>query len=335
MNNLYDISFIVPVYNIENYLDDCIKSILMQSHIHYEIILVNDGSTDNSLNICLDYQKQYTFIKVIDKSNEGVAIARNEGLKIATGEYICFIDSDDFYLNDFAYDFLQKCHDNKLDIIRGLYNIYDDEDKRIIENLQNINYFNIPLSGREFLVNSIQNNTNEVVPWLGFFKRSFINDNAILFPNRIAYEEDQLFFLQALLSNECRIMQADNYFYAYRKRNGSCTAHPKIKNIEDACFIVNEELNLINKLKLDNKTKEAAYIYASWSFFQVTTLFGRLSKEEQEKAYKLMPKNVIVHAIKHPTSKKNKYKVMLLKYFPQVYSIVFSFIKSIQIGGEL
>lgn len=88
-------SFIIPVYNVEDYLAECIESILNQSFKNYEIILVNDGSTDNSLEICKYYQKKDNRIKVLTKPNAGLSHTRNTGLNIATGEYIFFLDSDD------------------------------------------------------------------------------------------------------------------------------------------------------------------------------------------------------------------------------------------------
>lgn len=99
-------------------------------------------------------------------------------------------------------------------------------------------------------------------------------------------------------------MQTDNYFYTYVKRKGSCTAHPKVSNIKDACYVTKEEIKFIDSLDLESKIKRSAYIYASWSFFQVTTLYGRLNKEEQRCIYKKISKEAINHAIKYPTNKK-------------------------------
>lgn len=90
------ISIIVPIYNSENDLDQCIESIVNQTYKNLEIILVNDGSTDNSVNICKNWEANDSRIILIDKQNEGVAKTRNEGLKIATGDYIGFVDHDDF-----------------------------------------------------------------------------------------------------------------------------------------------------------------------------------------------------------------------------------------------
>ena len=95
------ISVIIPVYNVEKYLRICLESILNQNFKGYEIILINDGSTDNSLNICREYEKKYSNIIVINEENSGPSAARNKGLEYAKGKYISFIDSDDELLPNY------------------------------------------------------------------------------------------------------------------------------------------------------------------------------------------------------------------------------------------
>lgn len=326
MNDI-DVTFIVPVYNVSQYLYKCVESIIKQEKIKKEIILVNDGSTDDSLLICKELTNKYDCIKLIDKENEGVSEARNVGIRNANGKYICFMDSDDYYCENFAYEFFSLCIKYDLDIIRGFYKIYDEENDKILENKKNINYQNKVLSGEEFLLNSISENSNEVVPWLGFFKKEFLLKNNLLFPKGIAYEEDQLFFLKALLGKNTKIMQTDKYFYVYMKRKGSCTAHPKISNIEDACYITEEEINYINSLSLQQNIQNAAYIYASWSFFQVTTLYGRLKIDEQKKVYDKIPKAIFNHVICYSPNNKIRFKIKLLKYFPYLYSLIFNIVR--------
>lgn len=97
MNNEYLISIIVPVYNVEPFISECINSILIQSYKNFELILVNDGSTDNSPTICEQYASKDKRIKVIHKANGGLSDARNWGLKFSSGEYVVFLDSDDYW----------------------------------------------------------------------------------------------------------------------------------------------------------------------------------------------------------------------------------------------
>lgn len=118
------LSFVVPVYNSMEYLPECLDSLMDQdiSQDEYEIICVNDGSTDESINVLRKYQRQYRNIVVIDQENCGVSTARNNGLKIAQGEYIWFIDSDDFILRNILSELQEVAEDIRADRIEvGAY----------------------------------------------------------------------------------------------------------------------------------------------------------------------------------------------------------------------
>lgn len=110
------VSVIVPIYNVEKYLKKCIKSIIGQTYENIEIILVEDGSPDNSSEICDEFAKMDKRIKVIHKKNEGVSAARNSGLDVATGDYVCFVDGDDYVMPDYVEYMLKLAIDNKTDI---------------------------------------------------------------------------------------------------------------------------------------------------------------------------------------------------------------------------
>lgn len=129
-----EISIIVPVYNVEKYLDRCIKSILGQTFRDFEVILINDGSTDNSANICDRYSKKDERIKVIHKNNEGVSKARNLGIKLARGNYLVFVDSDDWIENDFLELLYKGIKQLNTDIVISGY-VYEKNGK-IINNFK-------------------------------------------------------------------------------------------------------------------------------------------------------------------------------------------------------
>lgn len=114
MENL--ISIIIPIYNKEKYLKRCIESVINQTYRNLEIILVNDGSTDNSIRICQEYEKKDKRIKIIDKENGGLSDARNKGLEIATGDYLGFVDGDDYIENDMYEILYNLCKKNDADI---------------------------------------------------------------------------------------------------------------------------------------------------------------------------------------------------------------------------
>ena len=115
------VSIIIPAYNAEKYIEQCIDSIISQTYKNIEVIIVNDGSTDNTLAICEKYAKEDKRIKIVKKKNEGVSKARNDGIKIATGKYIMFIDSDDYIDDDYIEIMHKNIVEKKADLVVSNY----------------------------------------------------------------------------------------------------------------------------------------------------------------------------------------------------------------------
>lgn len=137
------VSVVIPVYNVENYLNDCVKSVVNQTYQNLEIILVDDGSTDSSPQMCDQYAKQDNRIKVIHQENSGVAIARNVGIKNASGSYLYFLDSDDYLVPNaiqIMYDTIEK---EKSEIVFFEAETFKDDQKKELKMLtyiRNKNY---------------------------------------------------------------------------------------------------------------------------------------------------------------------------------------------------
>ena len=158
------ISIIIPVYNSEKYLSKCIDSILNQTYKDFELLLINDGSKDNSLSIMKEYSLKDNRIKVIDQKNMGVAKTRNKGIELATGEYITFIDNDDTIQIDYLEKFLSNCE--KYDMVIGGY-------RRIDNNGKIINIYQPK--------NTFWAKYTFITPWARIFRREFLIDNDIKF----------------------------------------------------------------------------------------------------------------------------------------------------------
>lgn len=129
-NNYPKLSVIVPVFKVEQFLNKCIDSILNQSYTNIEVILVDDGSPDSCPQICDDYQRKDPRVKVVHKQNGGLSSARNAGLDIASGEYVSFVDSDDWLESDAYSEMINQCVINKLDIIGGGVSIHPSLENR-------------------------------------------------------------------------------------------------------------------------------------------------------------------------------------------------------------
>lgn len=174
------ISIIVPVYNVEKYLERCLDSILSQSFNAFELILVNDGSTDNSYKICEKYSYNDKRIKLINKENGGLSSARNAGIEASQGEYIGFIDSDD-YIDKFMYEILYNyAEKNKSDIVICKYKKVDANfgmNENLNYNVEEINYSNFQALNQLYE----ENNIEFVVMWNKLYKRSLFDN--IKFPD--------------------------------------------------------------------------------------------------------------------------------------------------------
>ena len=134
-----DLTIIVPVYNAEISLTRCIDSLINQeTKYKYEIVLINDGSTDNSLKILKKYEKKFDFIKIFTQSNKGIAETRNVGIKNITGKYVAFVDSDDYVTQDYVEKMLICAYKNDADIVRTNYYEYDTKNNRIIKTGKNM-----------------------------------------------------------------------------------------------------------------------------------------------------------------------------------------------------
>lgn len=210
-----DISIIVPVYNAQCYLEVCVNSILNQTYKNFELILVNDGSTDNSFNICNKFEAQDSRIIVVNKENGGVSTARNEGIKVAKGDYITFIDADDWVEQDYI-EKLRSAITADEDLIQSGILFFDNNTGAEIgrETLPLIKSMSIYAAEENcFLVATMPLITSPVSK---LYKRELILKHNIRFEEGLAYGEDRDFNLKYLDVAEC-VSAVDYVGYHYRK----------------------------------------------------------------------------------------------------------------------
>ena len=220
------ISVIVPIYNVEKYLKYCLDSILVQSYKNLEIILINDGSTDNCGKICDEYQLEDKRIKVIHKTNAGLADARNTGLKIATGDYISFLDSDDYIYPTFyeeLYTLLQKndadiaeCDFMRINVenIENCKEIIDSENKRntVLEtNTNNIESLKLLYGPR------LKPYLKKVVVWNKLYKKSILDN--IEFPVGKLHEDEYTTF--KILYKAQKVISTNRILHGYMQTSNS------------------------------------------------------------------------------------------------------------------
>ena len=209
------ISVIVPIYNVEKYLEKCINSIVFQTYKNIEILLIDDGSTDKSSYICEEWKKRDSRINVVHKANGGLSDARNCGLNIASGEYVCFIDSDDYIENDYIEKLYKILIENKLRVSQCGINYINENDKK----LKQIGYrTDIVLKGREIIKDSCDKHfiENEVV-WNRLYDIKIFEN--LRFPKGKIHEDEYITY--KILYNEDKIAITAECLYKYRQSNNS------------------------------------------------------------------------------------------------------------------
>lgn len=215
------VSIIMPFYNVEQYIEKCITSILNQSFTDFELICIDDGSIDDSIKIVEKYSKIDNRIKIIKQENKGIATARNTGLAITNGEFIYFIDSDDWIHPDLLKETLNRIEvDNSDIVIFDTYNVYDNSFVTVNRVADFKKKFNKTCFFYKDNINSID---LPCTPWSKLYRAKFIKDYNLQFPDGMRFGEDSpLWFI--LLNNNPKISLLNKCLYFYRKRQNSLTA---------------------------------------------------------------------------------------------------------------
>lgn len=218
------ISIVIPVYNVENYVERCLQSVVNQTIFkQLDIVVVNDGSTDSSLNICRSFAKRYNNIEIISQENSGIAAARMTGLKYCQGDYIHFIDSDDFIENDCLESLLNLLLDYNADIAQINYYAYFENGQKIksTSNTSKKVFNNIEESLYDVL---IQENYLRYAVW-GTLYRKNIFDHAY-FRKKDYIGEDAFFKIKALKAAKTVVVDNSAHKYAYVQRDNSLMHSP-------------------------------------------------------------------------------------------------------------
>ena len=269
------ISVIVPVYNVEAYLERCVESILHQTYTNFELILINDGSTDSSGKICDDLANQYENIKVYHIENAGVSNARNLGIQLVTGAWITFIDSDDFVINDYLATLASTVEGENVGfVIAPLHHIKNG----IVTDLP-------PHSGKtelwlteETMKELLMTTRTSFFPVAKLFKRDLLADEK--FNTNYHLAEDALFLTELLLKTRCSSVFIDKPIYYYDHREGSATTSVNryvFDTIKVYMRIIAQVSQVFPNLKYELKNREC------WSYITVYDKIIFTSSEQYQK----------------------------------------------------
>lgn len=254
-------SIIVPVYNVELYLVECLESLCFQTYSNYEVICINDASTDNSYEILLEYQKKSEKIQVISNTeNRGLSYSRNKGVEIASGEYILFVDSDDYISLDTLRVLYTALDTQDIDIVIFNFDyqkgsLYDLE--KIMENDKND--LSLLISGQQYLIRNKNDLSMIATAWTKLYKRTFLIEKNFLFYENLLYE-DVLYSMQVLLEAKY-VLKINTSLYYYRKRKNSITTTVKEYQLDSFVVVLSELLNLWKNSELEDGMDLVFYQY--------------------------------------------------------------------------
>lgn len=247
------VSIIVPVYNVESCLETCIESVMKQTYSNLEILLVDDGSTDHSSIICDNYAGKDERIKVIHKKNGGLSDARNRGIEEAIGEFLLFVDSDDYIVEDAVEKLLAKALEMQAEIVfANAWQVPVQAEKFKIchKKIQNQ-----VMAGKQFFYEGIKEKSYMPMACFNLYKTEFIKKNNLYFKTGILHE-DTNWMPKVLLKAE-KVLFYDYCFYFYIIRENSITQQKgKEKNIQsilDTCY---EQEKLFREADLSKKEKD-------------------------------------------------------------------------------
>lgn len=306
------ISIVIPIYNAEKYLNMCLDSVITQTYSNLEIILINDGSKDSSLDICYRYKEKDNRIKVINNNNHGVSYSRNCGISISTGEYIIFIDADDYIENNFIEKLITCNEYETYDLFISCYtDFYDEnifkEQKLIDENILTFDLKKDYLNIVKYLR----------TPWGKIYKLNIIKENNIKFPEDYITAEDQIFnFMYLRYVKKYRFLNECLYFYRHENKDSLSSS----KNYE--AFISNiKKLNIekifLNEMNIENKEKimgdDAVELIGGYVFLSNESMFNYFYYKKRLK----LIKSILENKYNATNNKKN----LILKFLK--YNIIF------------
>ena len=291
MENKYDISVIIPCYNVENYIAETMDSLINQNYENYEIICINDGSTDLTQDILRKYEAHNKNIRVISQQNCGIGQSRNTGIKAAQGKYLFYVDGDDLVEEDCLKVLFHQMENNNLDIIYfSAESFYDSSElEEMYSEFKNIYRHkteeNRIYTGKEIFEKFREDEDYIVSPSLQMIRREFLKESDILFPD-MRIHEDNIYTFQTMIHAK-RCMCLDQVLYRRRVRpNSLMTSKKQMERLQAYDLIIRDSLKEYVECWNDAVLKKAIYKHIRGHFKNVYKILNSLDEEEREEVLK-------------------------------------------------
>ena len=270
------ISVIIPVYNVSEYIDRCVESLLSQTYSNIEIILINDGSNDNSSEVCHRLSDLHEDkIRVIDQENKGVSAARNAGLDIATGEYIAFVDADDWVSEDYLEKLYTAIIENDADLASCGFTKWHNEDKQKKYIYPNPGTYNKYEFYQEM-------HLNQVLLWVTMYRKSIIEEKNLRFDTQLRRMEDGCFVAEYCTYCD-KFVTIPEHLYYYYQREGSAINqyhHSTILGVERTAYIIEKLEAAYKRSEIGFKLCEQEFV-SKWARFISRIAVGITRKDSK------------------------------------------------------
>lgn len=246
-----NITAIVPVYNVEQYLDKCIQSLISQTIPFDEIILIDDGSKDNSGLICDEWATKNESVRVVHQKNGGLSAARNAGINVANGDYLLFVDSDDTIDNDTIEKFEKAVDGRKADLVVANLRVVCEGEKPV-DRPHSLSDSKGIISGKDYLIYELKNNTMHMASVQCLYNREFVIKNNLYFTKGLLHEDE--LFTPTVFMKANTVIPTGFSFYNHMMRDGSITTQKdktrNAKSIIEICYLLEENTKELDNMQL-------------------------------------------------------------------------------------
>lgn len=313
-----DLSIIVPVYNVEKYVRPCIESILRQGldESRFEVIIVNDGSLDRSMEVIADIVKSHSNIYVINQENQSLSVARNVGIAVAKGEYILMPDSDDLLIENSLSPVLEKALESKADLVVADFVTVEDKDIPNFKGLTQKEFTVQEKTGQQLFLEDL--NPWQCYVWRTLYRRQFILKNHISFIRGINYQDVPFTHRCYLKAQKCLIVSRVIYIYRLN-RPGAATTKFNVEKSRSYSIAMASTWNLRTILGLSSATlyKLEEDVFASFKAMVYHTIYKIHSREDRKEIVNILkseaPQLYFTHGfVQRATS-------FMLRHFPNLY----------------
>ena len=305
------VSIITPVYNVEPCIAKCVKSVISQTCKDFEFLLIDDGSKDKSIDIAQSLLKDSDInYKIITQKNSGVSVARNEGIKQASGEYITFLDSDDYIDSKFIELMTKKAELTKCDVVFCDYSEVDGDGNVLVKN--RTKYLSDFITGKEAGLKQLADDIT-IGMRSGIYKTSVIRDNNIYFDTNRKYGEDMVFIVKTLIEAN-RVISVNEVLAYYVIWENGITQNVSLKHID--CY--NSYVDLLQYVREKGDLKEIEKFLVEYKIpYSISHVFSILSKDKKfhDDLFKFLNDSAVKEALKH--YRMQRFNKINIRYFIQ------------------